>query len=150
MAQDHLDTGDVGGAITALEKIRREGSVRAAEVYLTLARAYIQRGSPQDRDAAFMVAEEGLKAYPTEPELLWYSAVGYASRQDWPMVKRRIASLLDLEPQNMRGIYLGFTAALETGDTTSAQGYLDRAIATQATDPLVGEMQDRLGRPAHP
>jgi 4-amino-4-deoxy-L-arabinose transferase-like glycosyltransferase len=145
MAQDRLDTGDADSAIAALEKIRREGSVDAPEVYITLARAYVGRGSPQDRDAAFRVAEEGLGRYPAEAELLWYSAVGYASQRNWPMVLRRIATFTSLEPENMRAIYLGFTAALETGDTETARSYLAKAVAADPAHALIPEMRNRLG-----
>jgi tetratricopeptide (TPR) repeat protein len=147
MAQDRLDTGDLDGAIADLEKIRREGSVRAPEVYTALARAYVQRGSPEDRDAAFRVAEDGLKQYPAEPELLWYSAVGHAARQDWAMVERRISRFVDVQPEDMRALYLGFTAALELGDTKAAGAYLDRALEVDATHALVGEMRRRLEEP---
>jgi Flp pilus assembly protein TadD len=147
IAQDRLDTGDLGGAIAELEKIRREGSVRASEVYSTLARAYVKRGSPEDREAAFRVAEDGLKEYPGEAELLWYSAVGHATRRDWAMAERRIASLVEVNPQDMRALYLGFTATLELGDTTKARAYLDRAIAVDADHEVVGQMRSRLEEP---
>jgi len=150
MAQDRLDTGDVGGAITALEKLRREGSVRAPEVLLTLARAYLKRGSPQDREAAFRVAEEGLGEYPDEPEFLWYSAVGFAAQHDWAMVRQRITRFLELEPDNMRAFHLGFMAAMELGDRRAAQTYLDRAVAVDGNDPIIGEMQKRLNQPPSP
>jgi tetratricopeptide (TPR) repeat protein len=144
MAQDKLDIGDVDGAIAALEELRSEGSVRAPEVFLTLARAYLGRGSRQDLDAAFQVAEDGLGIYPDEPELLWYSAAGYAARRDWGKVRQRIGRFLELEPGNMRAIYLGFTAAIELGDSLAAREYLDRGAAVDPNDPMVAEMRKRL------
>jgi 4-amino-4-deoxy-L-arabinose transferase-like glycosyltransferase len=144
MAQDRLDTGDVEGAITALERIRREGSVRAPEVHVTLARAYLARGTSEGADAAFRVAENALSEYPDEPELLWYSAAGYAVRRDWNMVRQRITHFLDLEPTHMRALHLGFTASLGLGDSESARGYLDRALAVDPADPMVVDMQKRL------
>jgi 4-amino-4-deoxy-L-arabinose transferase-like glycosyltransferase len=150
MAQDRLDTGDVDGAVAALEKLRQEGSVKAPEVALTLVRAYARRGAPEDRDAAFRVAEEALREYPDEPELLWYSALGYASRHTWDLVRQRIGRFLELEPDNLRALYLAFTAALELGDTEGAREYLARAAAVNADDPLFAEMQKRLPNPPSP
>jgi tetratricopeptide (TPR) repeat protein len=150
MAQDRLDTGDVDAAITGLERLRSEGSVRAPEVHLTLARAYLRRGSPQDLDAAFRVAEEALRDYPEEPELLWYSAVGHAARKNWTMVRQRITRFLDLEPDNLRALFLGFTGALELGDQEDARTFLDRAVAVDANDPIVGEMRKRLAQAPPP
>jgi hypothetical protein len=148
IAQDRLDTGDVDGAIAALEKIRREGSVRAPEVYLSLARAYLKRGSGQDRDAAFHVAEEGLRFYPDEPELLWYSAVGHIARRDWEAAAARLEKFLRFEPGNIRALYLAFDASVGLGDTERAQGFLDRASAVDGSHPLVGRMRDRLSQQA--
>jgi 4-amino-4-deoxy-L-arabinose transferase-like glycosyltransferase len=144
MAQDRLDTGDVEGAIVALERLRREGSVRAAAVHLTLARAYLRRGSPEDLEAAFQVAEEALVGYPREPELLWYASMGYASRRDWAMVRRRTEALLALKPEDLRALHLAFTAALELGDVQSARVYLDRGLDLDADNPIVADMQKRL------
>jgi len=144
MAQDRLDMGDVDGAIQALERIRSERSVRAPEVFRTLARAYVKRGSRQDLDAAFRVAEDGLKVYPDEAELLWYSAAGYAARRDWVMVRRRVSQYLEIEPENMRAVFLGFTAALELGDSLAAREFLDRGAAIDPNDPIVAEMRKRL------
>jgi 4-amino-4-deoxy-L-arabinose transferase-like glycosyltransferase len=143
-AQDRLDTGDVDGAIAALERIRREGSVNAPEVYISLARAYIERGSPSDLDAAFRLSEEGLRRYPGTAELLWYSAAGYASQRNWPMVLRRVEEFTAVEPGNMRALYLGFTAAIESGDAKTARTYLDKAAALDPAHPLVAEMRSRL------
>jgi hypothetical protein len=144
IAQDRLDTGDIDGAVAGLERIRREGSVRAPEVYLTLARAYLQRGSQGDMDAAFAVAEEGLRAYPREPELLWYSAAGHTVRKDWAMVSRRIASFMELKPGDMRAIHLGFTAAMELGDVEGAREYLERGLALDPAHMLITDMRTRL------
>ena len=149
-AQDRLDTGDVDGAIATLERIRREGSVNAPEVYISLARAYVERGSPSDREAAFRTAEEGLRRYPGTAELLWYSAVGYASQRNWPMVLRRVAEFTAIEPTNMRALYLGFTAAVESGNAETARTYLDKATAVDPDHPLVAEMRNRLGTQPSP
>jgi 4-amino-4-deoxy-L-arabinose transferase-like glycosyltransferase len=144
MAEDKLDTGDVNGAIAILEKIRESGSVRAPEVYKALARAYLGRGSPGDRDAVLKTAEEGLRLYPADPELLWYSAVGNADHKDWTMAGRRVAAFLEVRPDDLRGLFLGFTASMETGDIEAARAYFERALAVKPGDPLVGQMRRRL------
>ena len=82
--------------------------------------------------------------YPEEPELLWYSAVGYASRKNWVMVRQRITRFLEFEPDNIRALYLGFTAAQELGDSRAARMYLDLALDVDRNDPLVREMQNQL------
>jgi 4-amino-4-deoxy-L-arabinose transferase-like glycosyltransferase len=143
-ALDMLDTGNLDGAIASLEAIRKQQTVRAPEVYLSLARAYITRNRPEDGDAILRVAEDGLLYYPNEPELLWYAALGHVVSREWDPARDRIERLLAQEPQDMRALHLGFTIAMAQGRTEDARVFLKRAQAIDSANPLVQDMQSRL------
>jgi 4-amino-4-deoxy-L-arabinose transferase-like glycosyltransferase len=144
MAQNRLETGDLDGAIAGLEKIRAGGSVRAPEVYKTLARAYLVRDLYDDRNSAFEVAEEGLRSYPDDSELLWYSAVGHVTEQNWDQARNRIERFLSREPRNIRALYMGFVIARSTGKREEAESYLRKAEDVDSRHPLVEEMRRDL------
>jgi predicted Zn-dependent protease len=144
LAQDKIDAGDLDGGIPDLERIRREGTVRAPEVYKTLARAYLARGRPEDLRSAFEVAEDGLRSYPEEAELLWYSAVGHFDNKDYANAKDRVRRFLAREPQNLRALYLGFATAMALGDTSDAESYAARAEAVDPQNPTVRQMRQAL------
>ena len=141
MAQDKLDTGETAAAIAILEDIRSRQSVRAPEVYKTLARAYLARDLYDDRQSAFGAAEEGLRFYPDDSELLWYSAVGHAANENWAEAKDRIERFLNFEPENIRALYLGFAVALSTGNREEAESYLRRAEVADSRNPIVEQMR---------
>ena len=144
IAQDKLETGETTAAIEILETIRSEQSVRAPEVYKSLARAYLARDSQGDRNSASEVAEEGLGYYPDDPELLWYSAVGHVTDHNWEQARNRIERFLSLEPRNVKALYMGFVISMSTGRREEAESYLRKAEAVDNRDPLVEEMRYNL------
>ena len=143
-ALDRLETRDYDGAITRLEAIRREQSVRVPELYLSLARAYAGRTRPEDSGSILRVAEEGLASYPNEPELLWYAALGHLAVRQQDLARDRLDRLLALKPRDMKALHLAFTLALTQGQTQDALGLLERAEAIDPSDPLVADMQSQL------
>ena len=109
-----------------------------------MARAYLERNQPGDANSAFEVAEDGLRAYPDDPELLWYAAVGHAGNKNWDQATDRIDRFLALEPQNMRALYLGFAVAQGAGNWEKAEVYLLRAESVDSGAPLVEQMREAL------
>lgn len=140
-----LGTGDLDGAISGLEAIRKRKSVCLPEVYKSLGCAYFRRDLPGDRQAVLNVAEEGLSYYPDEPELLWYAAVGHMFGQNWKHARERIERFLIHKPNDIRGLHLAFLNAIALGKTQEASQYLSRAEAVDRQHPLVVEMRQWLG-----
>jgi len=147
-ALDMLDTGNADAATVKLEAIRRSGSVSVPELYISLARAYVKRGHPEDHQAILEVAEEGLRLFPDEPELLWYAALGSFSTKQWEPARGYIERYLALKPTDMRAIYIAFATAMAQGRIDDARAYLVRAEAIDKTNPLTEEMRNTLGAAA--
>jgi len=143
-ALDLLESGRTDQAIAALEAIRRGQSVKAPELYLSLARAYISRGRPEDAPLILSVTEDGLSSFPTEPELLWYSAIGHVGSREWDPARDRIERYLAERPDDLKGLHLAFTIAGLQGRTEDARGYFARAQAINPADPLVEDMRATL------
>jgi 4-amino-4-deoxy-L-arabinose transferase-like glycosyltransferase len=147
-AQNLLARGDVDGAIRRLDDIRNRRSVRAREVYQSLIRAYSQRNGPGDREAILRVAEEAARAYPDEPEFLWFVAVGAVDAQQWERAAPAVEHYLLKKPEDVRGIYLGFVTALARGRRHEAEAYLRRAEAVDSGHALVASMREKLAASA--
>jgi hypothetical protein len=143
-AQDLLATGDLDGAIQTLETIRGTQSVSVPDVYISLARALIERSLPDDGDRILKVAEEGLSYYPDDPELLWYASMGNVAKANWEQAEDRIGRFLTQRPDDMRGLHLAFVIALTRGKSEQAGRMLSRAQAIDDHHPLVVDMQQRL------
>ncbi|MFZ1946164.1 MAG: glycosyltransferase family 39 protein [bacterium] len=143
-ALDMLDTGKTEAAIARLEAIRKAGSVRAPEVYVSLARAYVKRSLPEDGRATLDVAEEGLERYPEEPELLWYASVGHVVFKEWDLARDRIERYLARKPDDLRALHLGFTTAMAQGRLDEARAFFSRAEAMDRTNPIVENMRAQL------
>jgi 4-amino-4-deoxy-L-arabinose transferase-like glycosyltransferase len=143
-AQDRLVTGDIEGAIRLLEEIRKDSDVQAPEVYISLARAYVERGSAEARNQALRVAEEGLRTYPDEAELLWYAAVGNVSEAGWESADRYIERYLSLKPDDIRALHLAFVISLNLGRIDKARETLARVEGLDPDHPLVTAMRSRL------
>ncbi|UCG31925.1 MAG: glycosyltransferase family 39 protein [Phycisphaerales bacterium] len=148
-AQDLLEAGHADAAVRLLEQIRADQSVRAPEVYRTLARAYLQRNRPNDKELLLQVALEGSRLYPQEPELLWYVALYHADTGRWAAAAEPIERYLALRPDDLRGLYLAFQASLRLGQTTEAAEHLSRAESLDPQHPLVPKMRSMLP-PDHP
>jgi tetratricopeptide (TPR) repeat protein len=140
-ALDLLETGKVDEAIIRLEAIRSRQAVRAPEFYLSLVRAYVSRGKPEDAQSIFAVAEEGLRYYPNEAELLWYAALGQVVAKRWDLARDRVERLVAQKPRDLKALHLAFTIATAQGRREDARRYLARAEAIDPTDPLVEDMR---------
>ncbi|HVP57447.1 MAG TPA: glycosyltransferase family 39 protein [bacterium] len=142
-ALDLLDTGKPDEAIARLEAIRGQQAVRAPEFYLSLARAYVSRGRAEDGPAILSVAEEGLRYYPDEPELLWYATLGHVVAKEWEPARDRVERLLAQKPQDIRVLHLAFTIAKAQGRNDDARRFFERAEAADPTNPLVEDMREK-------
>jgi 4-amino-4-deoxy-L-arabinose transferase-like glycosyltransferase len=143
-ALDLLDTGDLDGAIAGLEAVRSRHSVRDPHVYISLARAYIARGRSDDSKAILAVAEEGLRSYPDEAELLWYASLGHVVAKDWSLARDRLERFLAQKPDDLRGLHLALVTALAQGRIVDARSLLARAEVIDSSDPIVQDMRARL------
>jgi predicted Zn-dependent protease len=139
-----LETGNTQGAIAKLEAIRKDQSVKAPEVYISLARAYVARSRPEDGRAILEVAEEGLRRYPDEPELLWYASIGHVVFKEWDLARERIERYLAKKPQDPRALHLAFTTAMAQGRVEDARALLARAEAIESAGPIVEAMRAQL------
>ncbi|UCF79859.1 MAG: glycosyltransferase family 39 protein [Candidatus Eiseniibacteriota bacterium] len=144
-ALDALESGDTDTAISRLEAIRRSGVIRTPEVYLALARAYIARDGPRDRVAVLEVAEDGLRFFPDEAELLWYSCLGHLVAKNLDNSRTRIEHYLTLRPNDVRALRIAFSVAMAQGRLADARAFLSRAEMVDPANPLVGQMRRELG-----
>ena len=143
-AQDLLETGDLSGAIREFEALRARGSVRVAELDKSLLRAYLDRGTPADRDAASRVAEEAFAAWPEDEEILWYATVAAFERGDWTVARDRAAAVLERGPGDLRAFSVAFGSALALKDAAEAARIVERAEAAFPGDPAVARMRAAL------
>jgi len=143
-AQDRLDTGDLDGGIERLERILAEGTVAGPEVPRALARAYVQRGAPEDRAAVLRVAEDGLRQDPDDPELLWYSTTGHFQAGDFEAANDRVRRYLVQKPDDLRALYVAAGVSQSLGAADDALAYLSRAEAVDPDHPLVATMRELL------
>jgi 4-amino-4-deoxy-L-arabinose transferase-like glycosyltransferase len=143
-ALDRLDIGDAGGAISILEPIRAERSVRAPELYKALVRAYIMRDAPGDRALILTTAEEGIDGYPEDAELLWYASVGNFEASRFDAALDRVNRYLAQKPEDMKALALAVGIALARGDDALALAFLTRAERIDPRHPLVVGMRDRM------
>lgn len=134
IAQDHMQLGEWDEAIQQLEAIRQTRRLSMVEVYISLARAYLHRGSPNDAAAILAVAEEGLQLHPSTPELLWYAVVGRVQMADWPHARLWIEQYVLAEPGDVRGLHLAHLVATQQNRHADAQEALRRA---QSIDPHI-------------
>jgi 4-amino-4-deoxy-L-arabinose transferase-like glycosyltransferase len=144
-ALDRLDTGDAEGAISILEPIRAEQSVRAPELYKALVRAYILRDAPGDKALILAAAEEGIGSYPEDAELLWYASVGNFEARRFDAALDRVDRYLAQKPEDMKALALAVGIALARGDDALARAFLTRAERIDPEHPLVVGMRDRMG-----
>jgi Flp pilus assembly protein TadD len=143
-ALDALESGDTDGAIAGLEAVRRGQSVRAPELYLALARAYVKRGRTGDNAAVLEVAEEGLRHFPDEAELLWYAALGNLVARDTEAAKKHAERYIALKPGDVRALRLAFSVAMAQGRTADARALLSRAEEIDSQSPLIELMRREL------
>ncbi|MBN1825738.1 MAG: glycosyltransferase family 39 protein [Candidatus Eisenbacteria bacterium] len=143
-AQDLLDSGDPAAAVPILEGILAEGSMRQPEVYRALTRAYAGRRAPGDREAILRTAREGLLLDPDAPDLLWYAAVGETNARNWEEAMDLIDRYLRIRPDDVRGCYLGFTAALAMERRDEAERYLRLAEAADPNHETTARMREIL------
>lgn len=144
IAQDHLQTGNVDQAIADLEKIRTDHVLDVPELYITLARARLQRGQPADQAAVLEAAEAGLHRHPATPELLWYASVGHVQGKNWPQARARVEQYLALEPDNVRALHLACLTALKQGRRRDAEAALRQAEQLEPGHPAVEDMRRML------
>ena len=145
IAQDHMQLGEWDEAIQQLEAIRQTRRLSMVEVYISLARAYLHRGSPNDAAAILAVAEEGLQLHPSTPELLWYAAVGRVQMADWPHARLWIEQYVLAEPGDVRGLHLAHLVATQQNRHADAQEALRRAQSIDPHHPAVRDMLKASG-----
>lgn len=143
-AQDYFQLGKLDDAITELEQIRGNQIMNAPEVYITLARARLQRGRREDLEAVLPIAEEGLRRHPDALELLWYASVGHVKQRRWPQARERIERYLAQEPNDVQAIHLACLTAVEQGRHADAQAAWRRAEQLAPDHPAVRDMRRRL------
>lgn len=145
-AQDALQLGDADAAIRELECIQKEGRLDAPEVAITLARAHLMRGKVGDSAAVLAVAEEGLALHPDTPELLWYSAAGFAKAGNWSQAHERVEQLLRHDPTDLQAMHLCCRALIEQSRHEDAKAVFLRASRLSPDHPAVCEMQRMLSK----
>ncbi len=143
-ATDMLETGDVQGAVDALERLRASGEVEGPEVYHALVRAYIQRSDPADTAAMESAIVDGLGRYPNDPELLWYGMMTQFGHGRLPEAAELARRYVTARPDDMRGYYMSVGIAVARGDTAGAYSLLDRARKLDASSPLLERMETQL------
>ncbi|MFH1276841.1 MAG: glycosyltransferase family 39 protein [Candidatus Eisenbacteria bacterium] len=140
-AQDMLDGGDPAGAAEILSSLVAAEQTPPAAAFISLIRARAALGGERDRAAIRDLAERGWSLHPEETELLWFVAVGRTEAGDWERAREAIAVYSQRRPDDIRGLWLGFTAARETGRAEEAERYFRRAEKVDGAHPLVARMK---------
>lgn len=149
-AQDNLEAGRTDQAIAELEKLREDSILNVPEVDISLARAYLQRGRPEDHSAVLVVSEESLMRHPGNLELLWYAAVGNVQNRNWTKAEEMVRRYLALEPNDVRALHLGCLVALRQKRRADAEALFTTASGLEPNHPAVQDMKRMLEREARP
>lgn len=144
-AQDLVEMGDYDGAIARLEEIRSRGVIRVPEVYHALAKAYLKRNAEGDRAALLGVAEDALQMHPRDPELLWYAVAGHVEAHHYDRAETWLGRYLEVKPNDMRAIRVGFGLALTRRDTARMRELVRRAEQVEDGSSVVRLMRSQLG-----
>lgn len=143
-AQDLLEGGDPAGAIRILSPlVEGEGPLPSA-AYIALIRAHGARGEEEDLFEIRRLAERGWRLYPEETELLWFTAVGRTERGDWEGAREAVRIYAERRPDDVRGLWLGFSAARAAGRSGEAEEYFRRAERVGPDHPLTSRMRALL------
>ncbi len=149
-AQDSLEAGRTDEAIAALEKLREENILAVPEVDVSLARAYLQRGRPEDRAAVLALSQNSLERHPDNAELLWYAAVGHVEGRNWAGAEEMIRRYLAQEPNDVRALHLACLSALQQDRRADAEALYRRAAGLESNHPAVRDMKKMLERAREP
>ncbi|MDE2598286.1 MAG: tetratricopeptide repeat protein [Rhodocyclaceae bacterium] len=146
-AQLTAKLGDFDGARAILHKIKPKDE--ATQVQLILAEAGLLREANRN-DEAYAFLNKSLTARPSEPELLYETALAADRISKFEIAEQLWQKLIKIKPDHAHAYNaLGYSMAERGVRLEEAQHLIDKALALQPDDPFIldskGWVQFRLG-----
>ena len=139
-AQDMLSLGMNDEAVEQLEAIRAARSMPLPELYISLFRAYGSQKKRVDAPAILQAAEEGVRLFPSHPDILWSAAAANMDMHEWAKARKHADAYLALRPTHMMAFKMAFFAAMRGGKHGEALKYYQRALKVDAKHEVVQRM----------
>lgn len=139
--------GDLAGARTELQSLRRSHPDKAKRVYITEGEILYRANR---LDAALKLYNRALRQMPADPNLLYGRSLVYERRGAIDKAEADLRSILETEPDNPRALNaLGYMLSNHSSRYREALGYIRRALEAKPEDPAVldsmGWVHYRLG-----
>jgi tetratricopeptide (TPR) repeat protein len=149
IAQMRAEEGDIERAREILQQLRDRWPEDALTLYLIEAEILAGLDLPR---VAMAVYDDGVAAYPSDPDLLYARALHALSLNRLDILEEDLKAILAKDPDNADALNaLGYSLADQTGRIEEARSYVERAMVLKPDDPAVldsmGWIQFRLGRP---
>jgi 4-amino-4-deoxy-L-arabinose transferase-like glycosyltransferase len=148
-AQDLVEEGQFGRALTLLEHIRAKRLVNAPQLYGSLVQAYQGRGGPDDDAKMARIIDEGLRHYPDDLYLLRQCTMVNFRTGVLDRAAQCAGLFLEQRPQEIMALYLAAAIAVAGAHRNQALEYYNRAEAIDARHPLVIRMRTLLDSEEH-
>jgi tetratricopeptide (TPR) repeat protein len=149
IAQMRAEQGKVERAREILQQLRDQWPEDALTIYLIEAQILAELDLLRE---AMAVYDEGVAAFPGDPDLLYARGLHALSLNRLDILERDLKSILANDPDHADALNaLGYSLADRTERFDEARSYIERALVLKPNDPAVldsmGWIHFRLGRP---